>query len=83
MTEDESGQKTTGSRALRRRSGRFITPEQVPRFHCDVCKRDISRKIRIKCADCNDFDLCVECFAVGVEYQDHKKTHRYSSSQMT
>ena len=59
-----------------RRAGRSSASEQVPRFHCDFCKRDISRKIRIKCAECPDFDLCVECFAVGVEYQEHKKTHR-------
>lgn len=70
--------QTTGSRGIRKRSSKFLAPEQVPRFHCDFCSRDISRKIRIKCAECNDFDLCVECFAVGVESQDHKKTHRSS-----
>ena len=69
-------ERTTGSRGIRKRSNRVLAPEQVPRFHCDHCKRDISRKIRIKCADCADFDLCVECFAVGVESQEHKKTHR-------
>lgn len=69
-------ERTTGSRGIRKRSSRFLAPEQVPRVHCDFCDRNISRKIRIKCAECVDFDLCVGCFAVGVEVQEHKKNHR-------
>jgi transcriptional adapter 2-alpha len=32
---------------------------------------------RIMCAHCEDFDLCVECFANGVEVSTHKNNHPY------
>ncbi|MBA0566764.1 hypothetical protein Golob_011550 [Gossypium lobatum] len=33
--------------------------------------------VRIKCAVCPDFDLCVECFSVGAEITPHKCNHPY------
>jgi hypothetical protein len=33
--------------------------------------------VRIKCAVCPDFDLCLECFSVGVEINPHKSNHAY------
>ena len=30
-----------------------------------------------QCAECSDFDLCVECFSVGVELHPHKASHKY------
>jgi len=47
------------------------------RYHCDYCRKDISNVVRIKCAECTDFDLCVECFSVGVEISTHKNNHKY------
>ncbi|XP_015576574.2 transcriptional adapter ADA2 isoform X2 [Ricinus communis] len=46
-------------------------------YHCNYCKKDISGFIRIKCAVCPDFDLCVECFSVGAEVTPHKSSHPY------
>ncbi|GLJ49285.1 hypothetical protein SUGI_1041620 [Cryptomeria japonica] len=46
-------------------------------YHCNYCSKDISGTIRIKCAKCPDFDLCVECFSVGVEVTPHKSNHNY------
>eukprot|EP01018_Ginkgo_biloba_P003732 Gb_13536 [translate_table: standard] len=46
-------------------------------YHCNYCNKDISGTIRIKCAKCPDFDLCVECFSVGVEVTPHKSNHPY------
>lgn len=46
-------------------------------YHCNYCKKDISGTIRIKCNKCPDFDLCVECFSVGVEITPHKSNHSY------
>lgn len=46
-------------------------------YHCNACQRDISGGVRIKCARCTDFDLCVECFAVGAELKPHKANHPY------
>lgn len=44
---------------------------------CDSCFKDISHVILIQCVDCDDLDLCVECFASGVELSQHKATHSY------
>ncbi|XP_073127088.1 transcriptional adapter ADA2b-like [Henckelia pumila] len=46
-------------------------------FSCNYCYKDISEKIRVKCAICCDFDLCVECFSVGAEVHPHKNNHPY------
>eukprot|EP00301_Raphidiophrys_heterophryoidea_P023542 c7392_g1_i1.p1 GENE.c7392_g1_i1~~c7392_g1_i1.p1 ORF type:complete len:514 (+),score=136.17 c7392_g1_i1:57-1598(+) len=47
------------------------------RYHCNYCQRDITNLFRIKCAQCTDFDLCLECFSVGVEEYPHKNSHDY------
>ncbi|KAL7715020.1 Transcriptional adapter [Entamoeba marina] len=46
-------------------------------FHCNNCKKDITKATRIKCETCPDFDLCLECFSSGVELQQHKNNHPY------
>ncbi|EFA83055.1 myb domain-containing protein [Heterostelium album PN500] len=46
-------------------------------YHCDYCQKDISNVVRIRCSVCEDFDLCVECFSVGVEISPHKNDHDY------
>ncbi|KAG7019365.1 Transcriptional adapter ADA2b [Cucurbita argyrosperma subsp. argyrosperma] len=59
------------------------TPGQGPAegkkalYHCNYCIKDITGKIRIKCAMCPDFDLCIECFSVGAEVKPHKSNHPY------
>jgi transcriptional adapter 2-alpha len=47
------------------------------KYHCDYCKRDITDTVRVRCAECGDFDLCVECFSKGVEVGTHKNQHSY------
>ncbi|XP_023635197.1 transcriptional adapter ADA2b isoform X2 [Capsella rubella] len=47
------------------------------KYNCDYCQKDITGKIRIKCAVCPDFDLCVECMSVGAEITPHKCDHPY------
>lgn len=46
-------------------------------YHCNYCNKNISGKIRIKCVECPDFDLCIECFSVGAEVTPHKSNHSY------
>ncbi|RZC65824.1 hypothetical protein C5167_009518 [Papaver somniferum] len=46
-------------------------------FHCNYCNKDVTGKIRIKCAVCPDFDLCLECFSVGAEITPHRSNHPY------
>ena len=71
------------SRGKRKRSNRDQTPVSPggdcrgAKYHCNYCNKDISNAVRIKCAVCPDFDLCVECFSVGVQVTPHKNSHDY------
>ncbi|KAK6917858.1 SANT/Myb domain [Dillenia turbinata] len=46
-------------------------------YHCNYCNKDMTGRVRIKCALCSDFDLCVECFSVGAEVTPHRNNHPY------
>eukprot|EP00727_Mastigamoeba_balamuthi_P008149 m51a1_g3955 putative ada2p (485) ;mRNA; r:345704-348004 len=51
---------------------------KTPQFHCNNCHKNITLdRDRIKCAKCADFDLCHDCWSVGVELFPHKKEHPY------
>ncbi|MED6159748.1 hypothetical protein PIB30_045142 [Stylosanthes scabra] len=54
-----------------------VTDGKGALYHCNYCNKDISGVIRMKCAVCQDFDLCVECFSVGAEVTPHKSNHPY------
>ncbi|KAL8617322.1 hypothetical protein ACOMHN_065567 [Nucella lapillus] len=43
---------------------------------CDYCQNSLSGLL-IRCAECSDFDLCLECFSSGVECGEHRKEHKY------
>ncbi|KAF4035797.1 SWIRM domain-containing protein [Phytophthora infestans] len=58
-------------------------PAAMKTKFCLNCQKDLTRNIRITCAECKSqphFELCVECFAVGIELGDHKKNHKYTVS---
>ena len=46
-------------------------------YHCDYCRTDISSQVRIRCAECTDFDLCLDCFCAGVRVPPHVPSHSY------
>lgn len=55
-----------------------------PQYHCNHCKKDVSGQVRIRCAVCSDFDLCIDCFRVGIEVRGcagnaapHLNMHNY------
>nr|XP_006822133.1 PREDICTED: transcriptional adapter 2-beta-like isoform X2 [Saccoglossus kowalevskii] len=50
--------------------------ENTTKYYCNYCQEDI-RGIRVKCAECSDFDLCLQCFSGGAEMGHHKKDHKY------
>ncbi len=50
--------------------------ELYQRYNCNYCLEDIPG-LRIKCAECPDFDLCLECFACGAQISKHKSSHKY------
>ncbi|KEH35180.1 putative transcription factor MYB/SANT family [Medicago truncatula] len=60
-------------------AGMAVTDGKVSlyRCKCNYCKTDISGKAHIKCAVCQDFNLCVKCFSVGAEVTPHKSNHPY------
>ncbi|GMJ08276.1 homolog of yeast ADA2 2B, PROPORZ1 [Hibiscus trionum] len=58
-------------------SGQGTSEGKRALYHCNYCNKDITGKIRIKCATCPDFDLCIECFSVGAEVTPHKSSHPY------
>lgn len=46
------------------------------KYNCTYCQEDITG-LRIKCAECADFDLCLQCFSAGAEIGPHKNEHAY------
>ncbi|KAJ0402615.1 hypothetical protein P43SY_007971 [Pythium insidiosum] len=64
-----------------------VSKAQTKSKFCINCQKDLTRNIRITCAECFSpttslplIELCVECFGVGVELGGHKKTHKYTVS---
>ncbi|SPO26155.1 related to ADA2 - general transcriptional adaptor or co-activator [Ustilago trichophora] len=47
------------------------------RYHCDACGADITLTVRIRCAECADFDLCASCFCSGAQPSKHRAWHDY------
>nr|UEK51508.1 Ada2B-like protein [Parasacculina yatsui] len=46
------------------------------RFQCTYCQENISG-LRIRCVECDQFDLCLQCFSCGAEIGKHKNDHKY------
>ena len=46
-------------------------------YECDYCSTDLTRAPRIRCANCPDFDLCLECFAT----EDHERMAQYKRDE--
>ncbi|ANZ75873.1 BA75_02366T0 [Komagataella pastoris] len=49
----------------------------MAKFHCDVCSSDCTNRVRIRCAVCEEYDLCVPCFSQGSFSGAHKPYHAY------
>eukprot|EP00058_Branchiostoma_floridae_P028081 XP_002613572.1 hypothetical protein BRAFLDRAFT_208437 [Branchiostoma floridae] len=54
----------------------FHFTENEQKYYCNYCQVDITT-LRVKCAVCNDFDLCLECFSSGAELGNHTRDHDY------
>lgn len=50
--------------------------ELYQKYACNYCMEDIPG-LRVKCADCLDFDLCLPCFGCGAQIGKHKNSHKY------
>ncbi|CEP63688.1 chromatin-binding transcription regulator ADA2 LALA0_S09e00276g [Lachancea lanzarotensis] len=47
------------------------------KFHCDICSADCTNRVRISCAECPEYDLCVPCFSQGSYSGNHRPDHDY------
>lgn len=47
------------------------------KFHCDICSSDCTNRVRISCAVCPEYDLCVPCFSQGSYNGNHRPYHDY------
>ncbi|KAM7264905.1 hypothetical protein ACFE04_002588 [Oxalis oulophora] len=72
-----SKRKKTTPAAISLHTAQEIIGGKCGLYHCNYCNKDISAAVRIKCAVCLDFDLCIECFSVGAELNPHKSNHPY------
>jgi len=50
--------------------------ETFAKYHCNYCEEDING-LRVRCLECEDFDLCLQCFACGAEIGKHRSGHGY------
>ncbi|MPC10926.1 Transcriptional adapter 2B [Portunus trituberculatus] len=46
------------------------------KYHCNYCEEDVNG-LRVRCLECEDFDLCLQCFSCGAEIGKHKRSHGY------
>ncbi|KAH8312437.1 hypothetical protein KR044_010729 [Drosophila immigrans] len=46
------------------------------KYNCTNCQDDI-QGIRVHCAECENFDLCLQCFSTGAEIGAHVNNHAY------
>ncbi|XP_059053220.1 transcriptional adapter 2B isoform X1 [Achroia grisella] len=46
------------------------------KYNCTYCQEEING-VRIRCAECLEFDICLQCFSFGAEIGSHKNDHSY------
>lgn len=44
---------------------------------CNYCKREITLHFYVKCAECDNIELCGDCFSSGVKFEKHEPFHNY------
>lgn len=50
--------------------------ESPTKYKCTNCQEEISG-IRIHCAECTDYESCLQCYAAGAEIGSHESDHSY------
>jgi transcriptional adapter 2-alpha len=46
--------------------------------NCTICDRNISKSIKIKCTECDNLYLCLDCLRKGTTGETaHNQTHKY------
>lgn len=44
--------------------------------YCVYCLADVTN-LRLRCTECQDIELCTECFSAGAEIGNHRRWHGY------
>lgn len=48
----------------------------LTKYNCTYCQ-EVLVTIGVKCAECTDFVICLQCFSVGAEIGPHRNNHSY------
>lgn len=48
----------------------------MTRIRCNYCQNEINGH-RLRCTECADFDLCLQCFSLGAEVATHRREHSF------
>ncbi|CAL1529449.1 unnamed protein product [Lymnaea stagnalis] len=49
----------------------------MARIRCNYCQNEIFGH-RLRCTECVDFDLCLQCFSFGAEVASHRREHSFT-----
>ncbi|XP_078263226.1 transcriptional adapter 2-beta [Rhinoraja longicauda] len=49
---------------------------ELGKKYCVYCLADVT-SLRLRCTECQDIELCPECFAAGAEIGNHRRWHGY------
>ncbi|KAH9515332.1 Transcriptional adapter 2-beta [Bulinus truncatus] len=49
----------------------------MARIRCNYCQNEIFGH-RLRCTECVDFDLCLQCFSLGAELATHRREHSFA-----
>ncbi|XP_037029592.1 transcriptional adapter 2B isoform X2 [Bradysia coprophila] len=53
-----------------------MAAELFAKYSCTNCQEEILG-VTVHCSECEDFSLCLQCFAAGAEIGPHKNDHSY------
>ncbi|KAG5185186.1 hypothetical protein JKP88DRAFT_354264 [Tribonema minus] len=61
----------------------FLVPHWKGEVTCKLCKKKLGgTSCRLRCAQCPDLDMCLDCFSSGAEGEGHTKDHAYRPAQV-
>ncbi|XP_062902389.1 transcriptional adapter 2-beta [Mobula hypostoma] len=52
------------------------TMAELGKKYCVYCLADVT-SLRLRCTECQDIELCPECFSAGAEIGNHRRWHGY------
>ncbi|CCX30714.1 hypothetical protein FPQ18DRAFT_411524 [Pyronema domesticum] len=56
---------------------RYPAPRHAE-YLCDACNNDLTGLPRVRCTNCPNYDLCMDCFTANIVTGYHKTTHKIS-----